>query len=156
VAERVSARVVLLDEKARVLLVSSRDPHDGVVVWYTPGGEVQAGESLEQAARREIREEIGLDVGPLIGPIWERRFPHTFAGRFVDAHEWFFVARVSANDVEDVAETGVGARYFEAWRWWTVEELGKHEGTFGPGALAELAPPVIAGDVPTSPLFLTD
>lgn len=58
--------------------------------------------------------------------------------------------------MEDVAETGMGARYFRGWRWWTVDELGKRGGTFGPSALPELLPPVIAGDVPMSPLFLTD
>jgi 8-oxo-dGTP pyrophosphatase MutT (NUDIX family) len=156
VAERVSARVLLLDEDARVLLVSSQDSDDGTVVWYTPGGQVDDGESLEDAARREIHEELGLQLGRLIGPVWERVFPHTFAGRFVDAHEWFFVARVEAKDVEHVAETGKGARYFLGWRWWTADELATDGGTFGPGRLAQLLPPLIEGDVPVFPLLLTD
>lgn len=138
------------------MLVSSHDPDDGLVVWYTPGGGVRPGETPEQAARREIREEVRLDLGPLIGPIWERRFPHTFAGRFVDAHEWFFLARVEASDVQAVAETGVGARYFQGWRWWTVDELGNGGATFGPGGLPELLARLVEGDVPSSPLFLTD
>ena len=75
--ERVSARVILIDEHSWALLVSSRDPDDGVLVWYTPGGGVDDGESLEAAARREMREELRLEVGPLIGPVWERVFPHT-------------------------------------------------------------------------------
>jgi ADP-ribose pyrophosphatase YjhB (NUDIX family) len=113
VSERVSARVLLVDEAFRVLLVCSRDPGDGCVVWYAPGGAVEDGESLETAARREIREETGLELRTLIGPVWERRFPHTFDGRFVAAHEWFFLAHVRATDVHEVAETGIGARYFE-------------------------------------------
>jgi 8-oxo-dGTP pyrophosphatase MutT (NUDIX family) len=80
VTERVSARVLLIDERSRVLLVSSRDPDDGILVWYTPGGRAEDGEDLRAAAIREIEEEAGLVLDDITGPIWERRFPHTFAG----------------------------------------------------------------------------
>lgn len=33
--------------------------------WYLPGGGVDKGESLEEAARREAEEEVGADVGEL-------------------------------------------------------------------------------------------
>jgi 8-oxo-dGTP diphosphatase len=37
--------------------------------WSLPGGLVDVGETLEQAVRREVREECGIDVevGPLLG-----------------------------------------------------------------------------------------
>lgn len=83
-SERVSARVLLIDETSRVLLVSSRDPDDGVLVWYAPGGRIEDGEDVRTAALREIEEEAGIVLDDVTGPIWERRFPHTFDGRFID------------------------------------------------------------------------
>lgn len=154
--ERVSARVLLIDEASRVLLVSSRDPDDGIVVWYTPGGRVEDGEDLRTAAAREIEEEVDIVLDDLTGPVWERRFPHTFAGRFVDAHEWFFVAHVQASTIEDVAETDEGAAYFDGWRWWTLDELRAFDGIVAPSRLADLLEPVLDGRLPSAPIITGD
>jgi 8-oxo-dGTP diphosphatase len=60
--QRVAA-VILRDEK--VLMVRERaltatGRHDGVEYWTLPGGGVEPGESLEEALRREVAEEVGL------------------------------------------------------------------------------------------------
>jgi 8-oxo-dGTP diphosphatase len=52
-----SAAVVAVNEKGELLLV--RSPHRG---WEMPGGQVEQGESLQSAARRETHEESGVDV----------------------------------------------------------------------------------------------
>lgn len=57
----VSAAVVALDGDGRLLLV--RSPLRG---WKMPGGQVEIGESLEAAARREVHEESGIEVDDLV------------------------------------------------------------------------------------------
>ena len=62
----------MVDDRARVLLLRGRDPADPSAGrwWFTPGGGVDPGETVEQAARREIAEETGLvaaDLGRRLG-----------------------------------------------------------------------------------------
>jgi 8-oxo-dGTP diphosphatase len=50
---------VIIEMEGGVVLVRRRNPPHG---WALPGGFVDGGESLAQAARREAKEETGLDV----------------------------------------------------------------------------------------------
>lgn len=46
-----------------IVLVRGRDPGKGG--WDLPGGFVDPGETAEEALRREVREEIGLEVATM-------------------------------------------------------------------------------------------
>jgi 8-oxo-dGTP diphosphatase len=56
--KRVAADVIVRDEDSRVLLVNPNYKPD----WDLPGGMVEANEAPIDAGRRELREELGLDV----------------------------------------------------------------------------------------------
>jgi 8-oxo-dGTP pyrophosphatase MutT (NUDIX family) len=88
---RPGARVLCLAGE-ELLLLLWRDPGDGREVWEPPGGGVEPGESWEQAARRELREEAGLDVSALTGPVMLAR-DYRWAGRRIVCDDAFFLAR---------------------------------------------------------------
>lgn len=57
---KVSAAVIITAGK--VLLTSRRVPGNDEIFWEFPGGKVEAGETLAQALRREIIEELGAEI----------------------------------------------------------------------------------------------
>jgi ADP-ribose pyrophosphatase YjhB (NUDIX family) len=54
------AAVLVRDEAGRILLV--RQTYQRPAIWLPPGGWVDRGETPQQAACREAREEVGLNV----------------------------------------------------------------------------------------------
>ncbi len=74
-----SVRVVVLDPMGRVLLVRPTKQirsADGkyVLEWSWPGGKLEAGESPEDAAVREVQEETGWEI-EIMTKIGERDHP---------------------------------------------------------------------------------
>jgi ADP-ribose pyrophosphatase YjhB (NUDIX family) len=65
----------LIFQNDRILMVErAGEPLKGW--WSLPGGVVETGETLEQAVRREVREETGLEVGELgFVEVFERIMP---------------------------------------------------------------------------------
>lgn len=86
--------VVITDGEGRVVLVKrGKEPQRGR--WSVPGGSVEAGESLVEAAAREALEETGLHVK--VGPeLWHLSSP-TADGREFEIHD--FAATVTGGEL---------------------------------------------------------
>ncbi|PTR26758.1 NUDIX domain-containing protein [Rhodococcus sp. OK519] len=123
---RTSARVVMLDDRGRVLLVRGRDPDKpDTSFWFTIGGGVESGETLRAAAVREIHEETGLTVEPdsLRGPLWRRVAIFPFAGELIRSEELFFTVRTDEFAPHRGGFTELEQRTIIEYRWCTAAEI---------------------------------
>lgn len=103
----IDVALALLRKEDRWFL-QRRDPGNAVLPgrWEFPGGKVEAGESMEEALRRELQEELGLAVSGL-HPLAEQTFP--YPDRSVRLHPF-------------LVEASGELRSSLAWGWFTLEE----------------------------------
>jgi 8-oxo-dGTP diphosphatase len=112
---------VAIIQDRRILLTKRRD----LPVWCLPGGGVEAGESVAEAAVREAREETGLEVeltrlvGVYSRPTWQRGGDHVIV----------FAARYLAGRLRTASEETTAARFFnveelpEDLLWWHRQRI---------------------------------
>jgi 8-oxo-dGTP pyrophosphatase MutT (NUDIX family) len=136
-SQRPAARILLLDGQDRVLLFRF-DAGDRPAFWATPGGAVDPGESYEAAARRELREETGLDLD--CGQEVYRRVVEfvTLEDVAVIADERYFLIRSDDCAIDTSRHTELERRVMQAHRWFTRGEIRDWPETIFPEDLAEM------------------
>ncbi len=152
--DRHAARVVLLDPRRRILLLRCRSgDDDGTHFWITPGGGLHDGETHEQAALRELREEIGLE-GVELGPhLWSRTHTFPWLGRVLRQHERFYLCQLDAPiEVTRHLNTPDEMHFLTGHRWWSAEEiLNATEQRFAPRHLGRLVEEILQSGAPREP-----
>jgi ADP-ribose pyrophosphatase YjhB (NUDIX family) len=106
--------------QGQVLLLQREDVH----VWALPGGEIEPGESVAQAAVREVREETGLGVElvRLVGLYAHPNFPG-------DSHSAVFVAAPLRGTLRPQESEVLAVQYFssdalpEHVLWWHQQPI---------------------------------
>lgn len=163
---RTAARVVLVDDQQRVLLLSGTDPQVGSRWWITPGGGAENDEPLIQTAVRELAEETGLQLrtDQLVGPLWRRVATFHFTGVDYEQTEFYFAAALRPEPAAALRPEPAAAAALRpepaafdtrghtnderltltGHRWWAPEALRTTDEDIYPRQLATRLPEVVA------------
>lgn len=123
----------------QVLLISDSDPGvPGSHWWVTPGGGVDGGEPVAEAAARELYEETGLRLPPegLGDPVARRVAIHGYSDRILIQAETFFRVEVSPFEPAPTHLTATELKRMTGYGWFGLGELPQ---PLWPGELAQLA-----------------
>jgi 8-oxo-dGTP pyrophosphatase MutT (NUDIX family) len=149
---RRAARALVLDDEDRVLLV--RFDFGDRVVWATPGGGIEEGESDELAIRRELAEEAGLEDFELGPHVWTRTHHVPLGnGRWDGQTERYYLVRTMPFEPaprltwEELRSEGM-----TDVRWWTPDELDASDALFAPRRLPLLVHALRSEGPPAEPL----
>jgi 8-oxo-dGTP pyrophosphatase MutT (NUDIX family) len=138
-----SAGGVVIRDNAGSWEVAVIRPH-GRNLWALPKGHVDPGETPEQTAAREVREETGL-TATLVSPLGEIRYVYQFRGQRIFKRVHFFLFRFQAGEL-GVLPPGPRVEVDET-RWVPLERLVSVLGYKGEKSIAARAVRLLrAGD----------
>lgn len=126
-----------IDFTATVYVVHSNKvllrKHDKYNIWLGVGGHIELDEDPNQAAVREVKEEVGLEVtlvgnpSPLDTPgsLYKNLIPPKFLNRHhvSPTHEHVDLIYFGISDSDKV----ISENPIDVWKWFTDEELERNE-----------------------------
>src|ERR1700733_12839832 len=128
---RLSARLLIVNDTGRLLLfrfVHKTGPLAGQDFWATPGGGVEDGETLDQAAVRELAEETGLRRETVGAEVARREVAIQLPdGEHVTPDERFFLVRVPDDSLSRADWTAFEREVMVEHRWGAREGLARTE-----------------------------
>lgn len=121
------AGIMLLNARNEVFVARRRDMPSAA--WQMPQGGIDEGESPAEAARREMREEIGTDRAEIIAesPRWftydlpAELVAHLWGGRYRGQTQKWFAFRFNGTDADIDLDTHEPE--FIEWKWIEPEML---------------------------------
>jgi 8-oxo-dGTP diphosphatase len=108
---------IVFNNQKQILLIRRNQP-PAMGLWSIPGGKLEAGESLIEACRREIKEETGLDA--------EVKNIVAVVERHIEGFHYVIIDYLAQLVAEEYSQPIAQSDVSEA-RWVSLEHLGDYD-----------------------------
>jgi putative (di)nucleoside polyphosphate hydrolase len=124
---RLGVGIMLLNENNKVFVGKRIDTRSEA--WQMPQGGVEDGEALQDAALRELQEEVGTDKVKFVAmsakwyyyDLPQELIPIIWDGKYRGQKQKWFVYRLCADD--SVIDINTGNPEFCQWKWIDIDKL---------------------------------
>lgn len=135
-------RVLIRNQAGEVFLLRGTDPGepDRPAFWFTPGGKIDPGETAQEAAARELLEEVGIVVEPtaLGAVIGTEDVTYRFNGVSYRQSGVFFALSHESPRLQAEGLNALEAQTIDLGRWWSLSQILATEETIYPEHLGEI------------------
>lgn len=109
--------IIIKDNK--ILLSRQWDGYD------FPGGGIEIGETVEEALKREVKEETGMNVEKGAVVYCETSFYKTTKGQYVNAVLIYFLCEITGGEISTEFFSESEKEYASAAEWIDIKDAGK-------------------------------
>ena len=158
---RNSVKVLLLNDKKKLLLIYVNDPKTTTTngkyhgsFWNVIGGEIEEGETIFQTALREVYEEAGIHNDQIkLGPVvWFGEFDLVLSGVMTKIKQKFIVAKTKQNKTSLDNLTEEEKLIVSKLKWFSLDEIKNCDEIIYPVVLSEYIEDVIDEKYLTEPI----
>lgn len=113
------AEYAIITDKERILIVQWKAAHD--YKWHFPGGRLEEGEKEIEGLKREVKEELGLEIEH-IKPAYAKYIGDDYCkkGRDEPRYALFYTAKLKGE-----GNIELNTEELESYRWITENEIDK-------------------------------
>lgn len=158
---RQGVRIILLNEANELLLMCIDDSKIRSIegeynghFWVLIGGQIEANETVQDAAIREVFEETGIrkedvEFGPIV---WFGELNLMFNNKPTHIKEKFIVARTKKRTISLSNLVAHETQIVKQVAWFSFDQIINSSETIYPVLLPKYLPDIIAGKYPKEPL----